>query len=73
MSNYKADTIVIGAGAVGLAIAEILSKSGREVLIYVHFMVSSGITRNVFARSKLPNSNLRAMQAYETCLYPKQA
>ena len=33
MSNYKADIIVIGAGAVGLAIAEILSRSGREVIV----------------------------------------
>ena len=33
MSNYKVDTVVIGAGAVGLAIAENLSKSGREVLV----------------------------------------
>ena len=33
MSNYKVDTVVIGAGVVGLAIAEILSKSGREVLV----------------------------------------
>ena len=33
MSNYKVDIIVIGAGAVGLAIAEILSKSGREVIV----------------------------------------
>ena len=33
MSNYKVDTVVIGAGAVGLAVAENLSKSGREVLV----------------------------------------
>ena len=33
MSDYKVDIIVIGAGAVGLAIAEILSKSGREVIV----------------------------------------
>ena len=33
MSNYEVDTVVIGAGAVGLAIAEKLSKSGREVLV----------------------------------------
>ena len=33
MSDYKVDTIVIGAGAVGLAIAESLSKSGKEVII----------------------------------------
>jgi len=33
MSNYKTDTIVIGAGVVGLAIAESLSRSGREVII----------------------------------------
>ena len=33
MSNYKVDTVVIGAGAVGLAIAENLSKFGREVLV----------------------------------------
>tara|TARA_B100001123_G_scaffold333854_1_gene376883 strand:+ start:1784 stop:2893 length:1110 start_codon:yes stop_codon:yes gene_type:complete len=33
MSDYKVDTIIIGAGAVGLAIAECLSKSGREVIV----------------------------------------
>ena len=33
MSDYKVDTIVIGAGAVGLAIAEILSRSSREVIV----------------------------------------
>ena len=33
MSGYKVDTIVIGAGAVGLAIAESLSRSGREVIV----------------------------------------
>ena len=33
MSDYKVDTIVIGAGAVGLAIAEILCRSGREVIV----------------------------------------
>ena len=33
MSDYKVDTIVIGAGAVGLAIAEILCRSGREVVV----------------------------------------
>ena len=33
MSDYKVDTIVIGAGAVGLAIAEILSRSDREVIV----------------------------------------
>ena len=33
MSGYKVDTVVIGAGAVGLAIAESLSRSGREVIV----------------------------------------
>ena len=33
MSDYKAETIVIGAGIVGLAIAEILSRFGREVIV----------------------------------------
>ena len=33
MSNFKVDTIVIGAGAVGLAIAKNLSESGREVIV----------------------------------------
>ena len=33
MSDYKVDTIVIGAGAVGLAIAEILSRFGKEVIV----------------------------------------
>jgi len=34
MSDYRVDIIIIGAGAVGLAIAEILSKSGREVIVF---------------------------------------
>ena len=33
MSDYKVETIVIGAGAVGLAIAETLINSGREVIL----------------------------------------
>ena len=33
MSDYKVETIIIGAGAVGLAIAEALSSSGREVIL----------------------------------------
>ena len=33
MSDYKVDTVVIGAGVVGLAIAESFSKSRREILI----------------------------------------
>ena len=33
MSNYKVDNVVIGAGAVGLAIAERLSNLGKEVLV----------------------------------------
>ena len=33
MSDYKVDTIIIGAGVVGLAIAEILSRSSREVIV----------------------------------------
>ena len=33
MANYKVDTIVIGAGVVGLAIAESLSRSGKEVIV----------------------------------------
>ena len=33
MSDYRVDIIVIGAGAVGLAIAESLSRSGREVIV----------------------------------------
>jgi len=33
MSHFKVDTIIVGAGAVGLAIAENLSNSGKEVLI----------------------------------------
>ena len=33
MTEYKVDTIIVGAGVVGLAIAEILSSSGREVIV----------------------------------------
>ena len=33
MNDFKVDTIVIGAGAVGLAIAESLSNLGKEVLV----------------------------------------
>ena len=33
MSNYKVDNIIIGAGAVGLAIAENLCRSGKEVIV----------------------------------------
>ena len=33
MSEYEVDTIVIGAGAVGLAIAESLCSSGKEVIV----------------------------------------
>ena len=33
MSDFNVDTVIIGAGVVGLAIAEALSESGKEVLI----------------------------------------
>ena len=33
MSDFKVDTIIVGAGAVGLAIAHVLSQSGREVIV----------------------------------------
>ena len=33
MEKFKIDTVVIGAGAVGLAIAELLCRFGREVLV----------------------------------------
>jgi len=33
MSDYKVDTIVIGAGIVGLAIAEIISRFGEEAIV----------------------------------------
>ena len=33
MSDFRVDVAIIGAGVVGLAIAEALSESGKEVLI----------------------------------------
>ena len=33
MSDYKVDTVIIGAGVVGLAIAEILCRFGKEVIV----------------------------------------
>ena len=33
MSHFEVDTIIVGAGAVGLAIAENLSNSGKDVLV----------------------------------------
>ena len=35
MSDFRVDVAIIGAGVVGLAIAEALSESGKEVLIPV--------------------------------------